>query len=275
MSDQSRFSVKDRAAFSGDPAVWADRVKELRVELRAADIIIRNALGVVTFEQKLMWRTANYHAAVIEDGGGFVRSQERRAVIEAAYDSTLCQELHRAHATLCLELHRAHVTIANVSRLLSWHQTSFWNIANHQDGVAETSPQDPVRFRARSDVLRRAFDMEWRPRVVNDYAAMPSLPDTVVNGANTSRLGSRAAGICDHSRVELREVGPAPDDVSEWIDMISRGFDCAERAGATPKQITAALAAKWEANAARTWLDWCSAYLDRAIQHIPKQGHDT
>ncbi|MDR5775578.1 MULTISPECIES: hypothetical protein [unclassified Caballeronia] len=174
MSDQSRFSVKDRAASSSDPAVWADCVNELRGELRVADIIIRNALGVVTFEQKLMWRTANYHAAVIEDGGGFVRSQERRAVIEATYDSTLCQELHRAHATLCLELHRAHVTIANVSRLLSWHQTSFWNIANHQDGVAET--QDPVRFRARSDVLHRAFEMEWRPRVVNDCAARKRPP---------------------------------------------------------------------------------------------------
>ncbi|MDR5846928.1 dATP/dGTP pyrophosphohydrolase domain-containing protein [Caballeronia sp. LZ003] len=238
-------------------------VNELRDELRAADIIIRNALGVVTFDQKRMWGAANYHAAVIEEGGGVVRAQARGAVIKDADASTLCRELHRAH-----------VMIANVSRLLSWHQTSFWNITNHQDGVAETSTEDPVRFRARSDVLRRAFDMERRPRVVNDYAAMPSLPDTVVNGANTSRLGSRAAGICDHSRAELREVGPAPDDVSEWIDMISRGFDCAERAGATPEQITAALAAKWEANAARTRLDWCSAYLDRAIKHIPKQGRD-
>ncbi|WP_337058178.1 dATP/dGTP pyrophosphohydrolase domain-containing protein [Pseudomonas sp. USHLN015] len=79
--------------------------------------------------------------------------------------------------------------------------------------------------------------------------------------------GPRAAGVIDHIRKELREIEASPGDLAEWIDVVILALDGAWRSGATPAQIIDALVAKQARNEARTWPDWRSAPLDKAIEH--------
>ncbi|MGU1789454.1 dATP/dGTP pyrophosphohydrolase domain-containing protein [Pseudomonas aeruginosa] len=79
--------------------------------------------------------------------------------------------------------------------------------------------------------------------------------------------GSRAAGVVDHIRKELREIEENPGDLVEWIDVVILALDGAWRTGATPAQIIDALVAKQTKNEARTWPDWRSAPSDKAIEH--------
>ncbi|MEH1292261.1 dATP/dGTP pyrophosphohydrolase domain-containing protein [Pseudomonas aeruginosa] len=79
--------------------------------------------------------------------------------------------------------------------------------------------------------------------------------------------GSRAAGVVDHIRKELREIEEAPGDLAEWIDVVILALDGAWRTGATPAQIIDALVAKQALNEARTWPDWRTAPADKAIEH--------
>ncbi|WP_255322074.1 dATP/dGTP pyrophosphohydrolase domain-containing protein [Pseudomonas aeruginosa] len=79
--------------------------------------------------------------------------------------------------------------------------------------------------------------------------------------------GSRAAGVVDHIRKELREIEEAPGDLAEWIDVVILALDGAWRTGATPAQIIEALVAKQTKNEARSWPDWRSAPADKAIEH--------
>ncbi|MCO7556147.1 dATP/dGTP pyrophosphohydrolase domain-containing protein [Metapseudomonas otitidis] len=79
--------------------------------------------------------------------------------------------------------------------------------------------------------------------------------------------GSRAEGVVDHIRKELKEIEASPGDLSEWIDVVILALDGAWRSGATPAQIIDALVAKQTRNEARTWPDWRSAPLDKAIEH--------
>ncbi|MDP5705941.1 dATP/dGTP pyrophosphohydrolase domain-containing protein [Pseudomonas aeruginosa] len=79
--------------------------------------------------------------------------------------------------------------------------------------------------------------------------------------------GSRAAGVVDHIRKELREIEEAPGDLAEWIDVVILALDGAWRTGATPAQIIEALVAKQTKNEARTWPDWRTVPVDKAIEH--------
>jgi hypothetical protein len=56
--------------------------RELLAELKAAHIIIRNALAVMTTAQTLQWGTLNERDDVT--GEGITRANERMAVIERA-----------------------------------------------------------------------------------------------------------------------------------------------------------------------------------------------
>jgi dATP/dGTP diphosphohydrolase len=80
--------------------------------------------------------------------------------------------------------------------------------------------------------------------------------------------GERTAGVLDHIRKELTEIEAKPDDLSEWIDVIILACDGAWRAGFTPAQIAEALVAKQAKNEARTWPDWRTAELGKAIEHV-------
>lgn len=80
--------------------------------------------------------------------------------------------------------------------------------------------------------------------------------------------GARTHAIADHIRKELREIGAAPDDLSEWIDVVILALDGAWRAGYEPETIAAAIDRKQSENEARTWPDWRTQPADRAIEHV-------
>lgn len=80
--------------------------------------------------------------------------------------------------------------------------------------------------------------------------------------------GSRAKGVVEHIRKELREIEADPSDVEEWIDVVILGLDGAWRAGATPQQIIAKLIAKQTKNEKRAWPDWRTMSADQAIEHV-------
>ena len=79
--------------------------------------------------------------------------------------------------------------------------------------------------------------------------------------------GARTKGCVDHIRKELREIEADPTDLSEWVDVVLLGLDGAWRAGFTPEEIVAGLAAKQTKNEARSWPDWRTADPDKAIEH--------
>jgi hypothetical protein len=80
--------------------------------------------------------------------------------------------------------------------------------------------------------------------------------------------GARTAGVLDHIGKELGEIAKKPDDVTEWMDVVLLALDGAWRAGHSPEEIVAALAAKQTKNEARNWPDWRTAPTDRAIEHV-------
>jgi hypothetical protein len=80
--------------------------------------------------------------------------------------------------------------------------------------------------------------------------------------------GTRTAGVLDHIRRELDEVQAAPEDVTEWADVVILAFDGAWRAGHEPQAILDAVVAKQARNEARTWPDWRTADPNRAIEHV-------
>jgi hypothetical protein len=79
--------------------------------------------------------------------------------------------------------------------------------------------------------------------------------------------GSRAAGVIDHIRKELKEIEAKPDDLEEWIDVAILACDGALRQGYTPEQIATAWEAKQTKNEGRTWPDWRTADPNKAIEH--------
>ncbi|WP_273627192.1 dATP/dGTP pyrophosphohydrolase domain-containing protein [Pseudomonas aeruginosa] len=84
------------------------------------------------------------------------------------------------------------------------------------------------RARGRLDVFRLDLHLERQRRL----------------SERTFGPGSRAAGVIDHIRKELRELEEAPGDLAEWIDVVVLALDGAWRTGATPAQIIDALLAK-------------------------------
>ena len=86
--------------------------------------------------------------------------------------------------------------------------------------------------------------------------------------AQTFGPGARTAGVLDHITKEIAEVRAAPDDITEWADLIILAFDGALRAGHEPLAIIQAIKAKQKRNEGRTWPDWRTADPDKAIEHI-------
>ncbi|KVT80624.1 hypothetical protein WK59_21570 [Burkholderia ubonensis] len=116
--------------------------QQLRDELRAAHTVIRNALGVMTFDQKLQWANANERDDAI--GEGVTRANERQAVID-----------NGTPRALFVELRRADRIITNAWEIQSLHQHALWATANLQDGVAASHP---TRADTRALVLAAAVD---------------------------------------------------------------------------------------------------------------------
>ncbi|SDP10128.1 Protein of unknown function [Nakamurella panacisegetis] len=76
----------------------------------------------------------------------------------------------------------------------------------------------------------------------------------------------RTTGILAHIGSEIAEIAAAPEDLSEWMDVVILAFDGALRV-ATPAAVVAALVAKQDKNEGRTWPDWRQFGDDEAIEH--------
>jgi hypothetical protein len=87
--------------------------------------------------------------------------------------------------------------------------------------------------------------------------------------------GPRTAGVVDHIRRELVEVEADPLDLGEWVDVIILGIDGATRAGHSGSDVIEGVRAKYERNRGRTWPDWRTAPVDRAIEHIREDRSPT
>ena len=79
--------------------------------------------------------------------------------------------------------------------------------------------------------------------------------------------GKHSKGVVDHIRKELTEIEAAPDDLSEWVDVILLALDGAWRHGHSPEEIAFGIAAKQAKNEARKWPDWRTMSPDKAIEH--------
>ncbi|PAJ87956.1 hypothetical protein [Burkholderia ubonensis] len=143
--------------------------QQLRDELRAAHTVIRNALAVMTLDQKSEWGCANERDDVA--GEGVTRHHERQTVI--AEGSPL---------GLFLELRRADRIIANAWEIQSFHQHALWSVSNQQDGVAATHP---TRADSRAVVLAAAI--ETAHELVGD--ARGEIADSIVEFVR--RLGDK------------------------------------------------------------------------------------
>lgn len=80
--------------------------------------------------------------------------------------------------------------------------------------------------------------------------------------------GQRLQGVLEHIRQELVEVEAAPEDVSEWADIIILALDGAFRSGHLPQEVIDAILAKNERNRGRQWPDWKNYSPDEPITHI-------
>lgn len=80
--------------------------------------------------------------------------------------------------------------------------------------------------------------------------------------------GTREKGVLDHIEKEIGEVRKAPNDLTEWVDLILLSLDGAWRQGYSPEQIAAAIEAKQTRNESRTWPDWRTMSADKAIEHV-------
>ncbi|AOJ53894.1 dATP/dGTP pyrophosphohydrolase domain-containing protein [Burkholderia thailandensis] len=273
-------------------------VNELRDELRTAHIIIRSALSVATFDQKMEWANMNERDAVI--GEGITRANERQAAIDGDSVDALYRELSCADRI-----------IENAKALLSEHQCELWDVAIRHAGVVS---RRQARGEVRGEVLARAAnalaiarigldagDCDAGRTVVvikpirelssNDVAELRRLVESHAGRSSgmlmksefdmhallrrqrafserTFGPGRRTAGVCEHILKELAEVEAAPDDLREWGDVILLGLDGAWRTDATPEQITAAISAKLAENEGRVWPDWRGSDPNRAIEHI-------
>ncbi|MCO8625166.1 hypothetical protein KGP96_07510 [Burkholderia multivorans] len=120
----------------------------LRGELRAAHLIIRAALSVLTFDQKIAWSNANERDGV--NGEGITRADERQAAIDGPDANRMYRELKYADRI-----------IANAKALLSGHQCELWAFEIQRAGVALSHPtRDDVRcsLLARGEPLARELD---------------------------------------------------------------------------------------------------------------------
>lgn len=80
--------------------------------------------------------------------------------------------------------------------------------------------------------------------------------------------GSRLNGVLAHIRKELKEIEEAPEDPTEWADLIILAFDGAMREGHDPQTILDAIVGKQARNETRTWPDWRTMSPDQPIEHV-------
>ena len=84
--------------------------------------------------------------------------------------------------------------------------------------------------------------------------------------------GARANAVVDHITKELDEIREAPDDLTEWIDVIILALDgawrCCEATNRPLTDINETLILKQLINQSRDWPDWRESDPDKAITHV-------
>ncbi|HGO6080645.1 TPA: dATP/dGTP pyrophosphohydrolase domain-containing protein [Burkholderia cenocepacia] len=174
-------------------------INELHDELRAAHIIIRNALGVATFDQKLQWANANERDDVI--GEGVTRAHERQIAIKRGFVIAMLDELKYADRI-----------IANAEALLSPHQRELWFTASLQDGVS-ISPENPLRAIDRRNLLNRIEKIGLSALLA---ARAPTDDGSCVVGVDLGHFGG------DEAAVVLRP--PTGELARRDMDRLRRAF---------------------------------------------------
>ena len=83
--------------------------------------------------------------------------------------------------------------------------------------------------------------------------------------------GRKVESICRHVEkelVEVREEGA----LEEWVDVVILALDGALRTGASPREVCAALEAKFQKNLRRRWPDWREVPKDQPIEHLKDES---
>ena len=80
--------------------------------------------------------------------------------------------------------------------------------------------------------------------------------------------GTRLKGVLAHIRKELAEVESAPEDASEWADLLILVLDGATRQGILPQNVVRAYHRKMRENRQREWPDWRQFSEDEPIEHV-------
>ncbi|WP_249744838.1 hypothetical protein [Burkholderia pyrrocinia] len=209
-------------------------VNELRAELSSAHVIIRNALGVATFDQKIEWGNANERDGVI--GEGVTCAHERHTAIASGVGLALLTELERADRI-----------IANVAALLSAHQRELLLIANRQDGVNVSFGQQ-FRQIERAVLLRRAVEVDLRDLLrINGAADQAQVAPDYAGRGWVRRIRTRRDRVRDFEAALLllqsgyvgedlvRVVEQFPNDAVHYLNTEHRRLlrklvaDCLER----------------------------------------------
>ena len=84
----------------------------------------------------------------------------------------------------------------------------------------------------------------------------------------TIKIPCGTKGVIDHLKKEIEEIESEPDDLEEWIDVMTLAIDGAWRSGYEPHEIAKALGFKLQKNINRDWPDWRTQPADKAIEHV-------
>ena len=103
----------------------------------------------------------------------------------------------------------------------------------------------------------------------------------IVFSTATFGPGKRTKGVIDHIRKELVELEATSGSPAEWVDVVILALDGLTRACKAehvdyPAEAAASAAVgfilrKQQRNELRTWPDWRTAPLDKAIEHVRGQ----
>jgi hypothetical protein len=77
--------------------------------------------------------------------------------------------------------------------------------------------------------------------------------------------GRQTGGLTEHIEKELAEVRAKPDDLVEWVDVITLAIDGYLRHGGTPETLVADLGRKLDENIARRWREPGGG--EQAVEH--------
>lgn len=116
---------------------------------------------------------------------------------------------------------------------------SAWGCPTHAPGHMEAGKPDD-RLTQRFEYLRKIN--------INAFAV-----EKEIWSRETFGEGQRTEGVVKHIQKELEEILAAPDDPTEWVDVILLGMDGFWRAGGESALLFEALRAKQDINYARKW----------------------